>query len=116
MSQTAVVRSLGKFLSTQWGMAFIVLVVLLPDFPSYAQQLPPEVEQMGYADTIFINGKIVSMDDASISTEVGNIYEALAVKGNKIMKLGSSAEVRTMAGPHHPGSGPEGADPDPRHH
>jgi len=38
---------------------------------SYAQQLPPEVERMAYADTIFINGKIVSMDDASSRLEYG---------------------------------------------
>jgi len=52
----------------------------------------------GYADTIFINGKIVSMDDASTSTEVGNIYQAIAVKRDQIMKLGTNEEVRAMAG------------------
>ena len=62
-------------------------------------QLPPEVAKMGYADTLFVNGKIVSMDDASTSTEVGNVYQAIAVKGDKIMKLGSNSEVRLMAGP-----------------
>ncbi len=65
---------------------------------SLAQQLPPEVEQMGYADTIFVNGKIVSMDDLSNSANVGNIYQAIAVKGDKIMKLGTSQEVQAMAG------------------
>ncbi len=78
-----------------WGMALFVLV---QGSLSYAQQLPPEVERMGYADTIFINGKIVSMDDASTSTEVGNIYQAIAVKGDQIMKLGTNQEVRAMAG------------------
>lgn len=46
-----------------------------------AQQLPPEVEEMGYADTVFLNGKVVSMDDASTSVEVGSVYQAIAVKG-----------------------------------
>jgi len=64
----------------------------------YAQQLPPEVEQMGYADTVFLNGKIVSMDDASNSTDVGNVYEAIAIKNDIIMKLGTSQEVRRLAG------------------
>ncbi len=63
-----------------------------------AQQLPPEVENYGYADTIFVNGKVVSMDDASNSTNVGNVYQAMAVKGDKIMKLGSNEEVQTLAG------------------
>ncbi|MCZ6768294.1 MAG: hypothetical protein O7D93_03510, partial [Acidobacteria bacterium] len=62
-------------------------------------QLAPEVAQMGYADTIFVNGRVVSMDDTSNSTGVGSIYQAIAVKGTKIMKLGTSAQVRTVAGP-----------------
>ncbi|MCH8818834.1 MAG: amidohydrolase family protein [Acidobacteria bacterium] len=62
-------------------------------------QLPPEVARYGYADTIFVNGKIVSMDDKSTSTEVGNIYQSIAVKGTKIVKLGTSQEVRALAGP-----------------
>ncbi len=79
----------------------VVMAVLLffPVIGSFAQQLPPEVARWGYADTLFINGKVVSMDDKSTSTGVGNIYQAIAVKGDKIMKLGSSAEVRTLAGP-----------------
>jgi len=62
-------------------------------------QLPPEVARFGYADTIFVNGNIVSMDDVSASTEVGSVYQAIAVKDTKIMKLGNNQEVRTLAGP-----------------
>ena len=65
---------------------------------AYSQQLPPEVEQMGYADTIFLNGKVVSMDDASTSTSPGSIYQANTVKNDKIMKLGTNDEVRALAG------------------
>ena len=43
-------------------------------------QLHPDVGKWGYADTIFVNGKVVSMDDRSNSTQVGNVYQALAVK------------------------------------
>ncbi|MBI2822320.1 MAG: amidohydrolase family protein [Acidobacteria bacterium] len=62
-------------------------------------QLAPEVARFGYADTVFINGKIVSMDDASTSTNVGRVYQAIAVKGDKIVKLGNNEEVRALAGP-----------------
>ena len=62
-------------------------------------QLPSEVAKFGYADTIFVNGKIVSMDDISNSTKVGNIYQALAVKADSIMKLGSNEDVKILAGP-----------------
>ncbi|MEE2821567.1 MAG: amidohydrolase family protein [Acidobacteriota bacterium] len=75
-----------------------VLIVFLPGFFLYSQQLPPEVEIMGYADTIFVGGKVVSMDDKSASAEVGNVYEAVAVKGDSIMKLGTNEEIRSLAG------------------
>ena len=75
------------------------LPLLLQIFGALAQQLPPEVARHGYADTLFVNGKVVSMDDASTSTNVGNIYQAVAIKGAKIVKLGTNAAVRTLAGP-----------------
>ena len=62
-------------------------------------QLPPDVAKYGYADTIFVNGKVVSMDDISNSTSPGNIYQGIAVKHDKIMKLGTTQEIRSVAGP-----------------
>ena len=44
-------------------------------------QVAPEVAQQGYADTIFTDGKVVSMDDFSNSTSVGTVYQALAARG-----------------------------------
>ena len=79
------------------GLGFTLIFFSQAWLP-YAQQLPLEVEQMGYADTVFINGKIVSMDDASNSTDVGNVYEAIAIKNDIIMKLGTSQEVQRLAG------------------
>ena len=76
----------------------IAMLLFFPFTDSLAQQLPPEVENFGFADTVFINGKIVSMDDASNSTDVGSVYQAMAVKGDKIMKLGSNQEVQTLSG------------------
>ncbi len=76
----------------------IAMLLFFQFTDSSAQQLPPEVEQLGYADTIFLNGKIVSMDDASNSAQVGNIYQAIAVKHDKIMKLGTTDEVQALAG------------------
>ena len=65
-----------------------------------AQQLPPLVAQQGYADLVLINGKIVSMDDRSIVPNTpGNIYQAMAIKGKRIMALGTNAEMRRLAGP-----------------
>jgi adenine deaminase len=72
--------------------------LLMAASPGDAQQLPEQVARIGYADSVLINGKIVSMDDATTSSEPGRIYEAMAVKGETIMKLGTTAEVRALAG------------------
>ncbi len=79
-------------------LAFSTLF-LLPVIDAQAQQLAPEVAQHGYADTIFVNGKVVSMDDTSQSANPGNIYQGMAIKGDRIMKLGTSAQIRALAGP-----------------
>ncbi len=88
----------------QWAVKSLVFSLALSSLfliqvsDSFAQ-VAPEVAQQGYADTIFIDGKVVSMDDRSISTDVGNIYQAIAIKGDRIMKLGTTSQVRAMAGP-----------------
>ncbi|MBI2822795.1 MAG: amidohydrolase family protein, partial [Acidobacteria bacterium] len=87
--------SISRILSAWLATAVVALFSLAAAFA----QLPPEVAKSGYADTVFVNGKVVSMDDTSSSTSPGHIYQAIAVKGDKIMKLGSSDEVRALAGP-----------------
>ena len=79
-------------------MACLLVILALAGHLS-AQQVPREVAQYGYPDTLFVNGNIVSMDDTSRSTEVGNIYQALAVKTDKIIKLGTDQGVRALVGP-----------------
>ena len=44
-------------------LGLIALFLLLQPAEALAQQIPPEVARSGYADTLFINGKVVSMDD-----------------------------------------------------
>src|SRR6185295_243516 len=45
------------------------------------------------ADRIFVNGKILTADDARPNAE------ALAIAGDKILAVGSSQEIRALAGP-----------------
>jgi len=77
----------------------ISALLLLFQLSSAFGQLPPEVAQFGYPETVFLNGKVVSMDDASRSTNVGSIYQAVAVKEDKILKLGTTEQVRALVGP-----------------
>ena len=88
-------QSISKVL----GVWPITALLFLFQLSSAFGQVAPEVAKFGYADTIFVNGKIVSMDDRSSSANAGNIYQGVAVKGDEIVKLGTSAEVRALAGP-----------------
>lgn len=88
-------RSISQYLGVWPAPALLLLFQL----SSAVGQLVPEVAKFGYADTIFVNGKIVSMDDRSSSANVANIYQAVAIKGDKIVKLGTSSEVRALARP-----------------
>ena len=76
------------------------LLAFMVSGPGLAQELHPLVAQQGYADRVLINGKIVTMDDRSIVPNTpGHIVEAMAIKGKKIMALGTNAEMRRLAGP-----------------
>ncbi len=56
--------------------------------PGLAQQLPELVAEQGYADLVLINGKIVTMDDRSITpNSPGQTAQAMAIKGKSFMAL-----------------------------
>ena len=60
----------------QWALRFFALslslsILFLLQATESLAQLAPEVAKQGYADSIFVNGKVVSMDDISRSTSVG---------------------------------------------
>ncbi len=61
--------------------AFFLLAVILFQFPTAT------------ADTIYYNGKIVSLWDSQ------PICEAVAIRGNRFLAVGSNAEVLKTAGP-----------------
>ena len=88
-----------NYLKFTLHFVFCLTVIRMLETDKLWAQLAPEVARYGYADTIFVNGKVVSMDDTSTSTEVGNVYQSLAVKGTRIVKLGTNDEVRGLAGP-----------------
>jgi len=65
-----------------------------------SQTRPSLVDEMGFADSILVNGKIVSMDDrTTVPDTPGHIFKAMAIKGDKIMALGTEGEIRQLSGP-----------------
>ncbi|MBI2822614.1 MAG: hypothetical protein HYX74_10345, partial [Acidobacteria bacterium] len=78
----------------------LVLILSFTAVPGAAQSRPAVVDAMGYADAIVVNGKFVSMDDRSTVPDTpGHIFEAMAIKGKRIMALGTQSEIRLLAGP-----------------
>ncbi len=93
MTSTKTYRSLTLITTT-----LLVLELFLTS-SGLAQDRPALVEQMGWADTVLVNGNIVSMDDRGIVPDtVGNVYQAMAIKGKHIMALGTDREMRRLAG------------------
>ncbi len=82
--------------------SILVLAMLVSAQPLLRAQgaLPPEVAQQGYADTIVYNGKIISVDDAGYNNNPGHIYQAMAVKRDRIMALGTNERIRAMGDSH----------------
>jgi len=57
------------------------------------------VNMVAYADMIVYNGKVVTMDDRSVSQNIGKVGEAMAVRDGKVQAVGSTSEILSYAGP-----------------
>jgi predicted amidohydrolase YtcJ len=78
----------------------LALIASAQPFLRAQAPLPPEVAQQGYADTILINTKVISVDDAGYNSNPGHIYQAMAIKKDRIMALGTTERIRTLADSH----------------
>jgi len=62
-----------------------------------AQEVPAEV--LAYPELILHNGKVVTMDDRGYNQSPGTVAQAIAIRGEKILALGSDQGVLRLAGP-----------------
>jgi predicted amidohydrolase YtcJ len=74
-----------------------VVAAMLPSLRVVAQTSGMPVPYV--PDTVLYGGKVVTVDDASFTSNVGTIAEAIAVRGTDIMAVGTTAQVRALAGP-----------------
>ena len=72
------------------------LIFLIPTLVAQSSEV---AARLGYPELILHNGKIVLMDDTSFESEVGTIVEALAVRGDRVLAVGSNSEIKVLAGP-----------------
>ena len=77
-------------------LSFVLLAGLLAS-QALAQNVPPEL--VSYPDMILHNGKIVTMDDKSNSTNPGTIAQAVAIREGKILSVGTNNQVLALKGP-----------------
>lgn len=54
---------------------------------------------LGYPQSIYYNAKIVTVSDASMTSNLGTIAQAMAIRDGKILATGANAEMRALAGP-----------------
>jgi predicted amidohydrolase YtcJ len=66
---------------------------------SWAQNVSVPAKLVGYPTMILYNGKILTMNDMSFSSNVGTIVQAIAVRDGKVFEIGTTADIRALAGP-----------------
>ena len=62
-----------------------------------ARSLPPEI--LRYADVVYVNAHIVTLDVHEVNSDPGTIAEAMAIRDEVIIALGTDREIMAMAGP-----------------
>ena len=76
----------------------VILGLLIAPLLGWAQNDSVETV-LGHPDMIIHNAKIVTMDDASFNASPGTITEAMAIRDDKILAMGTSQEMQALAGP-----------------
>ena len=80
-------------------MLALVAIAMLAGQALRAQVSTAVAARLGFPQTIFYNGKIVSMNDQSFESKIGDVAQAMAVRDNIILAMGTNASVRELAGP-----------------
>ncbi|MBI4483339.1 MAG: amidohydrolase family protein [Acidobacteria bacterium] len=76
-----------------------VLVMVLCSGLAWAQGEQKILAKLGSPQTIVYNAKIVTVEDASFSSNLGTIAQAMAIRDGKVLAAGSNDEIRALAGP-----------------
>jgi hypothetical protein len=88
-----------KYALSRAGLLRALAVALVAaGFAGQIRAQVPDVLIM-WPDIIYVNGVIVTMDDTEINDNPGAIVQAMAVRDEKIVALGTNDEIRKMKGP-----------------
>ena len=75
----------------------LVMVLGIYTMSAQAQSSPPEV--LRFADSVYINATIVTLEDHAMNSNPGTIAQAMAVRDAVIIGLDRNDEMMRMAGP-----------------
>lgn len=89
-------RRLTKITGPAW-LTMLAALACTGAFAQDARNLPPEVVR--YADTVYVNAHILTLDNHEMNADPGTIVEAMAVRDEVILALGSDRDMLRMAGP-----------------
>ena len=77
--------------------AVLAAVTMILPGAQAAQNIPPQL--LAYPDAIYMNAHIVTLDDHAMNANPGTIVQALAIRDETIMALGSNQAIMKLAGP-----------------
>jgi predicted amidohydrolase YtcJ len=86
-------------MNSLYKLTLSVFLGLFPATQLLQAQDNPVAAALGYPDMIVYNGKIVTMDDVSFSSDPGTIVQAMAIRNDEILALGTNQQIRALAGP-----------------
>ncbi|NNE37034.1 MAG: hypothetical protein HKN08_01915, partial [Gammaproteobacteria bacterium] len=75
----------------------IILLLMSGLYSVQAQDYPSAILQ--FADTVYTNATIVTLDDHEMNSNPGTIAEAMAVRDEIIIGIGSNEDMLRLAGP-----------------
>ena len=78
---------------------WLLLLSIFGYLPLMAQQQSSILEKLGYPQTILYNAKVITVNDASFESTVGDIGQALAIRDGQVLAVGSNADITALAGP-----------------
>jgi hypothetical protein len=99
VSQIPILNRLRRPVRVGQTLRFFLLAILSPVL-LMAQTPAGSIPSLDvrYPNFILHNGKVVTMDDASLSPELGTVAQAMAVRGDKTLAVGSNDEMLRLAG------------------
>jgi predicted amidohydrolase YtcJ len=77
----------------------VIVCSVLWTTSSFAQTVNAPVKLVDYPTMILYNGKIVTMNDTTFTSDVGTVAQAMAIRDGKVFDLGTTADIKALAGP-----------------